>query len=799
METTDEKIPVWLWMEDIDQDQAKDTVYKNTGLKETDLSVVSENISQELMANLTAYNHLNNHEQQTVKGEMQSYLERTKIAREIESQRVDTYLQELRSVQDDMLKEKNQSTYTQLGFSQKDIMIEQTGAPMYVAQLTKDEIIKAAKNPKVTAIHYYDIYATCEDEEDNDNLGDNSLEASLNSTTLPSVYEELGLYGNGVKVGFIESGRTKSTSSTILSNEVTPTILPSRITNLTYIENEEDGYFESIHATQVAEIAVGENGVAREASVYSFALSLYASNKVERFITAIDLMCANGVSVINMSMYLGDVDRNNEPYTELEIYLDYLIKTKNFTFVKSAGNIPPNGDQNENVITSPGLAYNVITVGGYFNKGNSSVNDDVMFSKSRFGHLTGCIKPDIVSNQISFNANNTVTGTSFAAPVVTGVIALLYELRPTLKIQPEAVKAILTASCHRKVSPFGEDPNESIYDGLTNHQGAGAVDPYTAIAITGSGHYGIRNMPGSASQETIQFYQPKYNATGLNVSVAWSVTNPTSTSQGDPLNLNLSVYNNSVLMGSSANGNSSSEMVYVTPSATNKNYAIQIINRSNTSNPIRYAYAYSINNEKYQHTDISEGIFYLKNKASGKYLTFNSSKIATQASFAGGASQQWLLSNNGVNAVSSQNNRLAVGELIDNGYRKAVTNTSSGVSVMFQQNTENYQRDGSITIYRGSNDTALGIYNNSTANGATAAWSTYDSNNEYQKWYLEPVAYQRGDINRDGSFSTTDYNLVYQYVYGSATLTDIQLFLADVNGDYEVDATDISKISELVS
>ena len=28
METTNEKIPVWLWMEDIDQNQVKNTVYK---------------------------------------------------------------------------------------------------------------------------------------------------------------------------------------------------------------------------------------------------------------------------------------------------------------------------------------------------------------------------------------------------------------------------------------------------------------------------------------------------------------------------------------------------------------------------------------------------------------------------------------------------------------------------------------------------------------------------------------------------------------------------------------------------
>ncbi len=116
---------------------------------------------------------------------------------------------------------------------------------------------------------------------------------------------------------------------------------------------------------------------------------------------------------------------------------------------------------------------------------------------------------------------------------------------------------------------------------------------------------------------------------------------------------------------------------------------------------------------------------------------------------------------------------------------------------MEMSNTENSQSDGTITFYNAIDDTALGVYNNSTANGATIAWSTYSANNNYQKWYLESVAFQRGDVNRDGSFSSADSTLVSQYISQSTTFSDLQQFLADVNGDSLINTKDVLAIIKL--
>ena len=107
------------------------------------------------------------------------------------------------------------------------------------------------------------------------------------------------------------------------------------------------------------------------------------------------------------------------------------------------------------------------------------------------------------------------------------------------------------------------------------------------------------------------------------------------------------------------------------------------------------------------------------------------------------------------------------------------------------------ERDGSVNFYNGATTSALGIYNNSTASGAAAAWSPYSSSNEYQHWYIEPVAYQRGDVNADGAITSADSLMVSQYTVGNRTFSYLEKYLADVNGDGSINASDTLMINQI--
>lgn len=332
-------------------------------------------------------------------------------------------------------------------------------------------------------------------------------------------------------------------------------------------------------------------------------------------------------------------------------------------------------------------------------------------------------------------------------------------------------------------------------EGITDRQGAGALDPYRAIAIAGSHHYGYRTMGSTETEESIRFQQPAYDSEGLNVSLAWSVENAGGVA-GPRANMSLRLYRGSTLLKSSNLTNSSTEMVYVTPSNTSTNYTINVRRENATGQPVRYAYAFSVDHTRYQYTGITEGVFYLKNKATDKYLTLSGSNMVQQA-FSNTSSKRWLLGLNWMAATTSGDKRLAIGSTIGGNYKRAVTAETGWASVMFQWHQTNYERDGSVTIYNGANAYGLGIYNNSTASGTAAAWSPYSSSNTYQQWYLEPVAYQRGDVDANGTITAADSSMVLQYTTGTRTFSALEEYLADVNGDGNINASDVLMINQI--
>ena len=768
MQQLDDTIPVWLWMEDIDQDAAVQKVYENTGLKESDLEVIDEPIPDQLAMSISNLDQAETAEKISVKSEFREYLEKTEPARRLEAQRVDTYIDELRTVQKDMLRQKNQSIFSRLGLSDEAIIESELQAPVYIVNIAKSDIERLAKNPKVTSILYYkDEVLAPEDEYDDTFSPLNTIPRVMAASNLSRIRTETGLTGSGVKLGIIDMGKVKSD-------------VEIDVSRITYVEPSNVGYH--YHSTNVARIAAGTEGVALGASIYSSSGSIIGG--------VLGLSDA-GVKIANMSIY--DTNERTESYNALEIYMDYVVSQNKLLVVKSAGN-------DHDAVSSPGMAYNVITTGGFFNQGTTDQSDDVMYRNSNYYKGSGCFKPDFIADQSyaykEIEHRNT-TGTSYAAPFVTGTIALLYELRPSLAAQPEAVKAILMASCHRKVTPSSGDPAENMASGLTAHQGAGAIDPYKAIAIAGSRHYGVRTLGSTTERERIRINQPAYGSTGLNISLAWSVNPANRSTPASKTDLCLWVTNNGRSVGDSYKSDSSTEMVYITPSSTNSNYTISAQRDDLDSRlSVRYAYAFSIDKGRYQYTDTAEGVYYLKNKATGLYLTSGSS--VTQQAFAGGASQQWILENGSISSVG-EDKALAVGSTISGDYKKAVTSSGSGALTVIGTPSTN-DHDDAVAIRDASTASILCINNNSSASGALAAWvHSLAASDNYRQWYLEPVAYQKGDVNLSGTFESEDSQMVLEYATGQRTFSRLQKFLADVNGDGTVNTTDALKVSQIVA
>lgn len=166
-------------------------------------------------------------------------------------------------------------------------------------------------------------------------------------------------------------------------------------------------------------------------------------------------------------------------------FYDDMVMNRARTVVKSAGNragaCAGDGD-----VTSPGLAYNVVTVGNVDTRRTTGRGDDVMGGCSSFGDPTSTVgdreKPEVAAPGQNMNSTTTGwpwtggvgSGTSFAAPLVTGTAGLLIDRQPILGTWPERVKAILMASAIHNVEGAAR---------LSDRDGAGMISASRADEV----------------------------------------------------------------------------------------------------------------------------------------------------------------------------------------------------------------------------------------------------------------------------------------------------------------------------
>ena len=478
-------IEVVVWIKDIDDEKVESEIKEKTGLKEDD------------------------------------------IKDELGPEKIKNYISQKRSISAKKYKASNTAFMSKIEKNGSiKAVFQSTLSPMMILSGNKADIYSVAKNIDVVSMDLF------EDSQ----LVPSSIDANKNSfaTYMRDTIGATGTYtANGsthkIKIGQIEPA------------------IPDFINYNSYFDTADCYRYgtqstdpdDILHATLVAAIMVGKSftyngktyrGIAPNAELYSYRTPSVVSfyNAVENLVkSTADGGC--GVNIINMSAGF----LNFGYYDTISQWVDHIAYKHDVHFVIAAGNtnISPDG-----YVASPGMAYNAITVGNFENldaSGNSlitnsyapsTLNDQILDydyfrinPTSCYKTTNGQCKPDISANgtNVTYDAL-TSTGTSFAAPQVSGIIAQLCSKYPSLLTKQNTVKAILTASAAYWVH------GEELYTtgGLLDKQGAGAVNSRAAYSILTAGKYLDITLPNTTQYYTKTITVPS-SYTYLRVSLAW--------------------------------------------------------------------------------------------------------------------------------------------------------------------------------------------------------------------------------------------------------------------------------------
>ncbi len=294
-----------------------------------------------------------------------------------------------------------------------------------------------------------------------------------------NVHAQYGYNGAGVGVAVIDSGITPWHDDLTVAN-----LQGQRVTAFVdFVNGQTAKYDDWGHGTHVSGIIAGNGydsngareGIAPEANIISLkALDGEGRGRISYIIAALDWAVTNraqyNIRVINMSLGAGVFESyHTDPLTQAA----KRAVDAGIVVVAAAGNMgkAANGQPQYGAISAPANAPWVLTVGASSTMGTIDRRDDTMALYSSRGPtmIDFGAKPDLVapgSGTVSLSTPNslfyntkaaylvdgkrndltylpylTLSGTSMAAPVVSGTVALMIQANPSLT--PNMVKALL--------------------------------------------------------------------------------------------------------------------------------------------------------------------------------------------------------------------------------------------------------------------------------------------------------------------------------------------------------------------
>jgi serine protease AprX len=345
-----------------------------------------------------------------------------------------------------------------------------------------------------------------------------------------TVQDFMGYTGSGIGIAVIDSGI--STWHDDLTKGGVTKIFPygnQRVSKFVdFVNGRTLPYDDNGHGTHVAGIIGGngydslgeKTGIAPKASLVSLkVLDANGQGTISNIIAALGWVAANAktynIRVVNMSV--GAPIRESY-WTDPLTLATKRVTDMGITVVTAAGNMGKNagGHLQKGGITAPANAPWVLTVGASSTMGTLTRNDDKMadFSSSGPTFKDYLAKPDVtapgagtislavpgstfyltktaylVSGKIGLGSKPylSLSGTSMAAPVVSGTVALMLQANPNLT--PNLIKAIIEYTAQQ-------------YPGYSSlRQGAGFLNTLGAVRLAQfyASHQAGNRMPVQAA------------------------------------------------------------------------------------------------------------------------------------------------------------------------------------------------------------------------------------------------------------------------------------------------------------
>jgi hypothetical protein len=415
-------------------------------------------------------------------------------------------------------------------------------APAVFAEMFPADILALARQTALISWIYPDSYDETTDE----------LSTSVCSIGADTV-QEAGMNAGNVEAVVLEGGRVDSPNSCL------------------DVKDSLGNASLSTHATAVAGVigstASGLTGVATGANILSADIGSSGS-AVARIADGLVWGLDNGADVYNMSFATA---KGSGKLRAEDMLNDWFVRFLRRTIAKAAGNIGKTCTSDAPFTTSPGVGYNVISVGNYDDNGTCDHSDDVMNGSSCFKDPKSPHgdrqKPEVAApgtNITTTGVDNgmgcsttTSSGTSFATPHVTGTAALLMKRDIAHKWWPELTKAVLMATAFHNIEGASR---------LSDKDGAGGIDAGAADAVTDGGQWIAKVFTGADFDAALNFDIPltiSPLALRFKAAIAWDSVAAIGIFDGLATDFDLSLVCGGELIAASASYDNSYEVIDV--------------------------------------------------------------------------------------------------------------------------------------------------------------------------------------------------------------------------------------------